>query len=207
MQIRRMHFALVCAIHLLVTIGIGNSNAAEMSVTRSEGENKRPGAPDWAKHVYFVRVEGEFERGDGEKFESVVSRLPLLMVVVILNSPGGDLESGLQIGKEINVRGYSTAVEREKLCASACALTWLAGDKRFMEPTSQIGFDAASVSGSHSVTGEGNAVIGAYLNSIGVSMAAIRYITRSSPTDLQWLSIRDAMRFGINVTIPSELDK
>jgi len=129
------------------------------------------------------------------------------MAVVILDSPGGNLESALQIGKEINVRGYSTSVEREKICASACALVWLAGDKRYMEPTSQIGFHAASVSGSNSITGEGNAMIGAYLNSLGMSMDAIRYITRPSPTDLQWLSIRDSMKIGINVAVPSELSK
>jgi hypothetical protein len=38
------------------------------------------------------------------------------MAVVVFNSSGGNLESALQIGKEINIRGYSTAVEGGKLC-------------------------------------------------------------------------------------------
>jgi hypothetical protein len=191
-----------------VAIGISRSNAAEITVTKDQAENKDPAAPDWAKHLFFVRLEGAIEKGDDEKFKSLVSRLPLLMAVVILNSPGGNLESALQIGKELNVRGYSTAVERGKVCASACALAWLAGDKRYMvEPTSRIGFHAASISGSDSITGEGNAMIGAYLDSLGIPMDAIRYITRPLPSDVQWLTIRDAMRLGINVAVPSELHK
>ena len=207
MIITKLLSALACAIVIPVTTGIGFTNAAEIKVTEDPIENKDPAAPEWARHLFYVRVEGDIEKGDGEKFGRIVSRLPLLMAVVILDSTGGNLEGALQIGKEINVRGYSTSVESEKVCASACALVWLAGDKRYMEPTSRIGFHAASLSGSNSITGEGNAMIGAYLNSIDISVDAIRYITRPSPTDLQWLSIRDAMRIGINVAIPSETGK
>lgn len=54
----------------------------------------------------FIRIEGEIEIGDSEKFIHAVSGLPLLMAVVTFNSPGGSLEDGLKIGKEINMRGY-----------------------------------------------------------------------------------------------------
>jgi hypothetical protein len=145
MRLKRLCFLPFCTIHTQAAIGIGTGSAAQMSVIQAEGENKDPTAPGWAKHVFFVRLEGVIEKGDGEKFQRLVSRLPLLMAIVILNSPGGNLQSGIEIGREIDVRGYSAAVQSEKICASACALAWLAGDKRFMEPTSQIGFHAASV--------------------------------------------------------------
>jgi hypothetical protein len=64
MPITRLYFALGCAILILVAIGIGRSKAAEISVTKDQGENKDPAAPDWAKHVFFVRVEGVIEKGD-----------------------------------------------------------------------------------------------------------------------------------------------
>lgn len=45
----------------------------------------------------------------------------------------------------------------------------------------------------------GNALVGAYLNDLGLSPNAIRYITTPGPNDVQWLSIRDAIMIGINV--------
>ena len=161
--------------------------------------------PDSALHL--VRITGEFEKSDYPKFMRAVAKLPLLFVVVLFNSPGGDLDSALSIGEEIKHRGFSTAVEAGAICASACALAWLAGDTRYMEPSSKIGFHAAYVrEGQKAVEkGEGNALVGAYLERLGLSSDAIRYITRASPSDVQWLSIRHSMMLGINVTIPSQI--
>ena len=79
MPISRLYISLACAIHILAAIGIGNSHAAEINVTKAKGENKDPAAPDWAKSVFFVRFDGPIEKGDGEKFVNAVSKFPLLM--------------------------------------------------------------------------------------------------------------------------------
>jgi hypothetical protein len=57
---------------------IAPSYAAEIKVTEDPVENKDPAAPDWARHLFYVRVEGTIEKGDGDKFERIVSKLPLL---------------------------------------------------------------------------------------------------------------------------------
>jgi hypothetical protein len=72
-----------------------------------------------------------------------------------------------------------------------------------MAPKAQIGFHAAYVyrEGQAAETGVGNALVGAYLNKIGLPDRAIVYITQSPPEEMTWLSISDAQQKGIDVTI------
>ena len=76
---------------------------------------------------------------------------------------GGMTWTALQIGKIIQQHGFSTAVVDEAVCASSCALIWLAGKERFMAPTSRIGFHASSTAETAGVevSSYSNAVIGA----------------------------------------------
>ena len=60
-------------------------------------------------------------------------------------------------------------------------------------------FHAASVieeNGEQSVTGSGNALIGAYLTNLGLSSAAIVYVTSAKPDDITWLT-QESKSFGI----------
>jgi hypothetical protein len=99
-------------------------------------------APD-AHHVTTIYVSGTIERGDDQRFRTALRGVLPLLGIVIVESPGGNLQAGLEIGREISVRAYSTVVKAGAICASACALVWLAGDRRFMAPGARIGFHAA----------------------------------------------------------------
>ena len=68
-----------------------------------------------------------------------------------------------------------------------------------MGSNAQIGFHAASNGVTHEVTSSGNALIGAYLNKLGLSEQAVVYITDPSPQSIRWLSLSDAQAFGIEV--------
>ena len=78
-----------------------------------------------------IVVSGEIVAGDEEKFRRLALEFP--NAVVVLYSPGGALAPALEIGKLIHLRGYPTIVPSNALCASSCALIWLAGhlDWRF----------------------------------------------------------------------------
>jgi hypothetical protein len=65
-------------------------------------------------------------------------------------------------------------------CASACALAWLAGVKRFMGPKARVGFHAAFNKSSRQETGMGNALVGAYLTKLGLPLKAVIYITKAA---------------------------
>jgi hypothetical protein len=72
-----------------------------------------------------------------------------------------------------------------------------------MGPGARIGFHAAYVNenGQAIETGVGNAVLGAYLNKLGLTDRAIIFITQAHPNQLTWLTIADATREGIDVEL------
>jgi hypothetical protein len=152
-----------------------------------------PSAPD------LIEVVGELIGGDEAKFiEAVIKSAD---AIVVFHSSGGNLLAGMEIGKAIRLKGFSTLVPDKMHCASACALAWLAGRVRLMSDTARVGFHAVYTSedGETRVSSAGNAIAGAYLNQLGLPMSAIIYITDAPPDSMQWLNFADAQRVGIEV--------
>lgn len=149
--------------------------------------------------VSIIVVSGDFELGDEKKFIDVAVSRP--DAIVAFNSPGGNLIAGIEIGRAIRLKGYTTVVMNGSVCASACGLAWLGGRRRVLQSKGLVGFHAAYLNGADGpiVTSTGNAVAGAYLNQLGLSTDAIVYVTARKPNDMQWLTIEDARRNGLDV--------
>ena len=160
--------------------------------------------PDPSGDFVFIAVEGEIFAGDEKKFTQAA--LQNDMAIVVLNSPGGSTLAGVEIGKAIRLKGYFTYVPADALCASACGYVWLAGVQRYMEITSKIGFHASFVkeNGVNRESGVGNALVGAYLNSLGLSQNAIAYISTAPPESMTWMTPQDAANMGIEVKLANE---
>jgi hypothetical protein len=146
-----------------------------------------------------VLVQGTFNPEDGEEFARKVASVT--NPVVIFNSDGGSVLAGITIGEEIFQRKLSTLVPDSARCASACAIAWLGGTKRFMGAEAKIGFHAAYNAQTGRESGAANAVIGAYLNKLGLPYSTIIYITQTAPSSMTWLSMDDAVAQGIQVTL------
>ena len=149
----------------------------------------------------LVTVEGEFVFEDIQAFRLKIQSQP--KAIIAFQSDGGSVIAGIEIGKIIRLRNFATLVPDRVRCASACALAWLGGAVRFMEPQAQIGFHAAYVlqSGQASETGIGNALVGAYLANIGLPDSAVMYVTQASPRAMTWLNIAEAQQRGIDVAL------
>lgn len=147
----------------------------------------------------IIIVSGELSLGDEERFKSIAMQTP--RAIVVFDSPGGNLNAGLEIGRAIRLSRFLTLAPDGAICASACALAWLGGQGIFMADTAKVGFHAAYSKADPLLapTGPGNALVGAYLNQLGLTQSAIVYITMASPTSMTWLSPADAYRLGINV--------
>jgi hypothetical protein len=143
-----------------------------------------------------IALNGLIGPDDAETFQAKANLFPG-KAMAILNSPGGNLLAGLAIGEFIRLRGWSTYVSGE--CDSACAFIWLGGAQRLMTPDAKIGFHAASMNGQE--TGLGNAVLVAYLNRIGLSHEAVKYVTQTAPDDITYLTPVEAKRIGIEVSV------
>src|SRR3954463_10911563 len=104
------------------------------------------------------------------------------------------------MGESIRLRNFASIVLTGSRCASACAVAWLGGTRRLMGEQARIGFHAASNADGRE-TGIGNALLGAYLNRIGLPYEAVMYITAASPDRVTWLDLKAAREVGIDVAV------
>jgi SPOR domain len=147
----------------------------------------------------LVVITGTIDLADKDEFLRKIA--PLQSAIVSFSSDGGSLLAGLQIGETIRLKNFSTLVPDQARCASSCALAWLGGTRRFMGSRAQVGFHAAYDGQTHEVTSSGNALVGAYLNKIGLPYSAVIYITSAAPDSISWLSKSDAEKLGIEVSL------
>jgi ATP-dependent protease ClpP protease subunit len=149
----------------------------------------------------FILVKGPLEPGDEQKFNRIAQMYTHAAVLLI--SEGGNLLAGIEIGRIIRVRNFSTGVAPGTLCASACAMAWLGGTSRYMSANSRVGFHAAYIvkDGVARETGLGNAIVGAYVTQLALPMSAVIYITAAAPHEMTWLTAEDARRVGIDVEV------
>jgi hypothetical protein len=149
----------------------------------------------------LVVVDGDMEPGDIEQFSSKVASLS--QATVAFRSDGGSLLAGIRIGMLIRMKDFGTVVPDGAQCASACAVAWLGGARRFIGAGSKVGFHAAYVLRGRGTaeSGPGNAVLGAYLYQLGLSEDAIVYVTQAGPTSMKWLNTEEAGQHGIDVAL------
>ena len=170
----------------LVVGTLSSANAATIEYDNDEGVN-------------VISIMGRIDAGDDDRFDQLASGLTGLTVVV-LHSPGGLVNEGLNIGIAVRRNRYTTAMPNDAMCASICGMIWLAGQPRLLGPNSKIGFHAA-YRGDGQESGKGNALIGAYLAKSDLSYDAIAYMTDAAPDDMQWLNPDDAVKYGITYSL------
>jgi hypothetical protein len=136
----------------------------------------------------LILISGRLEIGDELKFKEVSSGVT--RATVYLAGPGGNVRAARDIGMRVRLRRFATVVSSGAQCASACGLVWLAGVKRFVAPSAQIGFHAVyrSNDAEKRESGAGNALVGAYLNEISLPEKAIIFITERPPHGMNWLT-------------------
>ena len=153
----------------------------------------------------YILIKGDIEDWDKQKFSTLLAENPDARLVV-LESPGGRLGPALEIGTIIRQRGMWTAALGE--CASACAYIWMAGKPLVVSADTELGFHSP-YNGQEdvSVSSVGNALVGAYLNQLGYPANVITYATSARPDEMQWLTPRDAVLLGLDITYVTNLDQ
>lgn len=148
-----------------------------------------------------VIINGDLTPEDRENF--LIKIAPFSGGMVILNSRGGAAYAGIEIGKAIRMRGFTTWVPSGSFCASACAMAWLGGARRFMGKDALIGFHSVYRldNGKPVETSSGNALYGAYLSQLGLSDRAILFLSDAAPTSMNWLTPSEAEGFGITLSV------
>ena len=131
--------------------------------------------------------------------------------MVLLSSPGGDLNQATIMGEIIRSRGLATAVGipdasgrvKPAYCASACVLVYAGGKTRFGVPGSALGVHrfvttkpiSDPVAETQRIAG---AVLG-YMTKMGVSSSIVEAM--SETREIRWLSPKQALAMNL-VTDP-----
>jgi hypothetical protein len=183
--------ALIAATYIILAIGnISLAIAADISISKGK-----------SGEIDLILIEGEILKGDEKVFKNIAFSIE--RAIVVLDSPGGLVMPALEIGKAIRLKGYATAVT-DTSCTSACAIVWLAGETRFLTKKSKVGFHAVYVEdadGKKLPAGVGNALVGSYLNSLGLSEKIVTFVTVAGPDSMRWLNKSSADSLGLNVSI------
>jgi hypothetical protein len=89
----------------------------------------------------IMSMTGKIELGDYNKFIDVFRNLPedIIVVGILLNSPGGNIAEALKITEVIKGQHIGTMVAPDSRCASACFLIFAAGERKVASNRSFIG--------------------------------------------------------------------
>lgn len=158
----------------------------------------------------IIMLNGTIKSGDEERFRSIAAKYR--NAIVNLNSDGGEIVPAMEIGRIIRLREYVTAVYKTDVCASACALVWIAGQKRVIFNGGRVGFHASYTDedGKLIETGVGNALVGHYLSQLGFGEKTVIFATEAAPDKILWLDPSSTQDSGIEfseIPAPSEREQ
>jgi hypothetical protein len=133
--------------------------------------------------------------------------------VVLLSSPGGDVNQAMIMGEIIRAHGLATAVGvadstgriEPSYCASACVLVFAGGTKRLGVAGSALGVHrfVTSTTGGGDLVAETQRIEGAvlsYMTRMGVSSAVVEAM--SATRNVRWLGTQKALAMNL-ITAPA----
>jgi len=177
----------------------------------------------------WIAAEGNIEEDTGTKFREFITREDAKGYAsgedfyVVLNSKGGSVLGGLELGREIRQLGFSTTVghtvpleddpkhfgHEDGLCASACAYAFLGGVRRAAS-TKQIGvhqfytLEAMKDPTKPIFTGEdaisNQAVVGMlalYIHSMGAKPELLFIASRTDPRKMTYLTEEQMIKMNV----------
>jgi hypothetical protein len=169
-------------------------------------------------------MEGAFEPGDTLRLQREIAKLPATMpVAVILNSGGGSLDEGLDLGRFFHsVRITTFSMGYGGVCLSACSLAFLGGRDRVTGKPARIkmtggrlGFHQYRINWNEEVKKKvfkkkdidemdldtRNTIykIVTYLSDIGEDMSKLHLFLKAPAADMNDVSPEDAPKLGIHL--------
>lgn len=179
---RRLGIALICSV---LVIPFETSAAELHHETFDDG-------------TVIILLAGDIESGDDDTFRELTIRYP--NAILALDSDGGALIPALEIGRLVRLRNYTTVVLDDGTCVSSCALIWIAGARRLLSTSANLGFHASYVDdgGVKVESGVANALVGHYLSQLNLPQSAVIFATLAPPSEIAWLNTSNRALAGVD---------
>jgi len=185
----KLHKSLIKSSIIVGMIATGlTANCADISKVSGKGDK-----------IDHILIKGEITANDAKTFMQIA--LATERAVVLFDSPGGLLMPAIEIGKAIKLKGFGTAVV-DSNCTSACAMAWIAGQPRMISKGASVGFHAAyteDASGRQVPNSVANALVGSYLNNLGLNEKVVAFVTSAGPDQVRWINKKEAERMELNI--------
>jgi hypothetical protein len=191
----------------MISILLASSAIATLDTCNAATITQYP--PDKDGHL-FIDINGIIDVGDDKKFDTVMDSIGSKTAnpVIRLSSPGGRFTPGLNIAKRIAGERYATFVPKDAACGSVCAIIWISGSPRVIEPGGSVGFHQIFDENTKQTIGAPNAVLGAYLGGVlRLNYEAIAWITEKGADEINWLTPSIAKKLEISVDTVASLPK
>lgn len=150
----------------------------------------------------WLRVGQEILPGDERAFQQRLAALP--GAVIVLSGPGGSVDAALAMGRLIRAQGLTTSVPAGAECASACALIWMAGQKRLLGRGARIGFHAISATrpdGSRVQTHAYDHVLRRYLTELGFAADMTATMVNTRAAAMRWFDPVELRANGVSAEV------
>jgi ATP-dependent protease ClpP protease subunit len=191
---------LIGALTATTTIAMAEDNAP-MTVTVVP--RSRAGAFSDRTLVY---LDGRIDADTPERLSKALGTVEG-KVAIWLNSPGGNLFAGMQLGRVIRKREASTHIINSRTllpgeCYSACSLAFLGGVDRFSDNGARYGvhrasFEGGTTSGQRDLAPELSAAIQSYIREMGVDARLFDLWVKAGPDEMYVLSQQQARALGV----------
>ena len=151
----------------------------------------------------LVYLEGKIDPGAPDRLSRALDGVKG-KIAIWLNSPGGNLFAGMQLGRIIRKRGASTYIIDYRTllpgeCYSSCSLAFLGGVYRFNNNGARYGVHRASLrAGPAGDLGQDlSAAVGSYIREMGVDARLLDLWVRAAPDEMYLLSQQEAEGLGV----------
>jgi len=126
-------------------------------------------------------------------------------VYIHLDSPGGNLAEGVEIGKYIRQHGFRTVIPAMSKCMSACFFVFIGGAERKVEAYGKLGVHQFRgfqdfqrfANEVKSETQRTMAQLIEYTRTMGIDIETIQIAVKTPPQDMYIFSQEEMERFGI----------
>jgi hypothetical protein len=177
--------------------------AAETPVPMTVRVAPRSGA---FQDTALVYLDGRIDAGAPARLSKALTGITG-KVTVWLNSPGGNLYAGMQLGRIIREHGASTHIIDSRTllpgeCYSACALAFLGGVHRFIDNGARYGVHRASLpvdrsSGERDLGQDLSAAIGSYMREMTIDPRLLDLWETAAPDEMYVLSPQEATNLRV----------
>ena len=136
-------------------------------------------------------LSGQIVKGDYDKVAAFLRAHHPFLVSFTLNSPGGDADEAMRIGRLF--RKYLITTFNGDTCASACALIWFGGVERLgtvgvhRPQINDPMFRGLSPAEASTAYRRALAMIAAYLDEMEVPKSIIELMVATSSNDIRWV--------------------